>query len=170
MQERDAWDWKKEFRDDVTRLVDHYTPDKYPADIETQRDYDQAFFHLERQYLDGLEKHHQGERQMYDEMYPKLRLAELNKEEREALAKERRPEMQLAIRKGQEGERNALRDGDFRETDRYKEGMQILAERQAEDMDRVSQSLRQVTKGLDERFGFNERDWTRDENQNSRER
>jgi hypothetical protein len=158
---QDDWDWKFSLREDLTRVVEHYTTDRYPATQETQRAYEQRLAYMERDYSNDLDKLFSGERKQFDRDYAQQRLDQLNEQERQALGRARTPEDQLAIREGQRGERDALAHGDYRESNDYQSKLRQLGERQDADREQMDRAFRQVESGLNERFGF-ERDRDQD--------
>ncbi|MBX3110131.1 MAG: hypothetical protein KF743_13195 [Fimbriimonadaceae bacterium] len=145
-------DWKKELQQDLEKVERYFSVDQHPANLETQREYGQTLNELERRYSDRLDDFFAGERAQFDRGFRNSMLRELDQEERARLAATRDPEMQMAIREGQRGERMALARGDYRDSEEYKEQMQELVERQADDRERADQAFRTVEDSLNERF------------------
>lgn len=159
--------WSKDLRANLEKVLEHYTPDRYPATIDTQRDYDQMLYQIAEKYSDRLENLAKERRHDYREDYPKREIQRLDAEERKAWDGVTKDETYWAIRDAQLPERKAIERGEFTESERFKEGMNTLAEQHTQDQQKADRAFDQVTSILDERFGLSrereqERDYDRD--------
>lgn len=146
--------WKIELRKELVKIVEHFTTDRYPSTVETQRAYEQRLNMLQDQTFDDLRIRHEGEDAQFREDFKRQQLQALNQEERESWKHARTALDQAALRAGQLGDRQALERGDFRDSAEYKERREELQLRQNDDFERVKVAFAQVEDGLNERFGF----------------
>ncbi|HEY3783561.1 MAG TPA: hypothetical protein VGL56_20960 [Fimbriimonadaceae bacterium] len=158
----EAEGWRGDLRRDLTKVAEHYTPERYPQTVETQRDYEQKLNTLQDRYTEKLDYFFRGERSGYDRSYRENLQGQLAAREQEAQSHARMAKDQLALREGLRGDRAAIERGEYRESQPYKDGMQNLVHSQADAQGQMSRAFEQVERGLNERFGFCERDQDRE--------
>lgn len=150
--------WSKDLRADLEKVLAHYTPERYPANVDTQRDYDQALHHLGENWSDRLEAIAKEDRHQYAESYPDKRRAELDADERkqwEGIADTGTLNKDYwDIRDKQLPERQSLDDGTYRQSERFQEGLNQRGEEHTQRQERADRAFDQVTSILDERFGL----------------
>ena len=165
--------WQKDLRADLLVIAKQFTADRYPADIDTQHTYQHALFLMEQSYDERLSQVFAECRADFDREFRADGLGKLDAAERELHARSNNREDHLALRAGQEGDRKALNPehGTYRESQAYRDGMQALVERLADDREAMTRAFQQVEDALNERFGF-ERiyEHEREEDRHSRSR
>lgn len=144
--------WQKDLRRELENLDQRYTPENYPVTLETRREFQQALDHLVDRYSGRMDDYFAGERRQFDQDFRANALSNLTELEAEAQKRARTANDLWALREGLRGNRQGIERGDFRETNLYKDQMKELTDRQGDDIEQTSESIRELHVRLDERF------------------